>query len=419
MPKAQLPLTPAPSAEIAALDQSGNSPVEMYFALPPSAMSNNPRTPSTPFHLLSPPSPDVHATQPSSRTLRQRSTTKRPAADFTLPPPPTRTRKIIQVKPKGQEQPRAPSMTTQAKGKDGQNVPADGNSSKKKQPSATTAAGRKIARRTAHSLIERRRRSKMNEEFATLKNMIPACKGQEMHKLAILQVCRLVNTTTVTDGINHSGRQASIEYVNYLEQCIADLKAANNRRDSTPTSPTWTAPKTGISSYSASPDFNPQFESSVSLSQATSPRASGDVHTRSSHSSFEIIPMILPSPALPPSNTPHFSPRIHRDTLSSNTSTISTASTTSVASSATSPVIPQNQRQQGGSTPSLCSQGNSNTGTIMDVDMDREATAALLMLNIDRRTSSGVVDMSRPVFSRGTSDDGSKKGISVHDLLSH
>jgi hypothetical protein len=58
---------------------------------------------------------------------------------------------------------------------------------KKKQPSASSAAGRKIARKTAHSLIERRRRSKMNEEFAVLKGMIPACTG-EMHKLAILQV---------------------------------------------------------------------------------------------------------------------------------------------------------------------------------------------------------------------------------------
>lgn len=29
----------------------------------------------------------------------------------------------------------------------------------------------------------------MNEEFGTLKDMIPACKGQDMHKLAILQVC--------------------------------------------------------------------------------------------------------------------------------------------------------------------------------------------------------------------------------------
>jgi hypothetical protein len=28
----------------------------------------------------------------------------------------------------------------------------------------------------------------MNEEFGTLKDMIPACQGQDMHKLAILQV---------------------------------------------------------------------------------------------------------------------------------------------------------------------------------------------------------------------------------------
>ncbi len=62
------------------------------------------------------------------------------------------------------------------------------NSTGKKQPSSTSAAGKKIARKTAHSVIERRRRSKMNEEFATLKGMIPACTDQEMHKLAILQV---------------------------------------------------------------------------------------------------------------------------------------------------------------------------------------------------------------------------------------
>ena len=61
-------------------------------------------------------------------------------------------------------------------------------SRRKVKGSSTTAAGRKIARKTAHSLIERRRRSKMNEEFGTLKDMIPACKGHEMHKLAILQV---------------------------------------------------------------------------------------------------------------------------------------------------------------------------------------------------------------------------------------
>ena len=62
---------------------------------------------------------------------------------------------------------------------------------KKKPVSSTSAAGRKLARKTAHSVIERRRRSKMNEEFGVLKDMIPACTG-EMHKLAILQVINTV-----------------------------------------------------------------------------------------------------------------------------------------------------------------------------------------------------------------------------------
>jgi hypothetical protein len=66
------------------------------------------------------------------------------------------------------------------------NAAATTSGPKRKQPSSgpTTAAGRKIARKTAHSLIERRRRSKMNEEFGVLKDMIPACNGQDMHKLA-------------------------------------------------------------------------------------------------------------------------------------------------------------------------------------------------------------------------------------------
>jgi hypothetical protein len=47
----------------------------------------------------------------------------------------------------------------------------------------------------------------MNEEFGVLKDMIPACEGVEMHKLAILQ--------------------AGIEYVRYLEGCVEQLKTEN------------------------------------------------------------------------------------------------------------------------------------------------------------------------------------------------
>lgn len=94
------------------------------------------------------------------------------------------------MKPKAQAEQRTPRGAG-AGGSEGKTKGESngGAGSKKKQGNGpTTAAGRKIARKTAHSLIERRRRSKMNEEFMTLKTMIPACRGQEMHKLAILQV---------------------------------------------------------------------------------------------------------------------------------------------------------------------------------------------------------------------------------------
>ena len=107
--------------------------------------------------------------------------------DFALPPPPTRSRKIIQMKPRESGSQGETAMASEASAVKGQGA-AQTNNGRRRHNSSTTAAGRKIARKTAHSLIERRRRSKMNEEFGVLKDMIPACRGQEMHKLAILQV---------------------------------------------------------------------------------------------------------------------------------------------------------------------------------------------------------------------------------------
>jgi hypothetical protein len=91
------------------------------------------------------------------------------------------------MKPRGQPE-ELPEVSNDASKLSAAKPPAT--TPKKKQPSSTSVAGRKIARKTAHSLIERRRRSKMNEEFGVLKDMIPACNG-EMHKLAILQVSGL------------------------------------------------------------------------------------------------------------------------------------------------------------------------------------------------------------------------------------
>lgn len=209
MPRPGLPPTPASSTDIPGKDHSHLSSLETSFSLPPPAIagtetarsssaSTTKSSSESSFHPRSPTPPPSTDTVHSKSRLRA-SVTQQPngaADDFSLPPPPTRSRKIIQMKPKKQQQDRQEFDDSPGKLKSPvkpKTVKNTGPSplekpDKKKQPSSTSVAGRKIARKTAHSLIERRRRSKMNEEFGVLKDMIPACKDQEMHKLAILQV---------------------------------------------------------------------------------------------------------------------------------------------------------------------------------------------------------------------------------------
>jgi hypothetical protein len=200
MPRQELPPTPASSTEIKGKDGGQFSTLQMSFELPPPAVigtessssgaSTNASSASS-YHPNSPKSPAIPASE-VVKIRRRPSMAQPPSKDvFALPPPPTRSRKIIQMKPQAQE---AQTMETLDASK---TAPGKVNATpipKKKQPSSTSVAGRKIARKTAHSLIERRRRSKMNEEFRVLKDMIPACTG-EMHKLAILQVSDLRHHT--------------------------------------------------------------------------------------------------------------------------------------------------------------------------------------------------------------------------------
>ena len=171
MPRSNLPPTPIASTEIQGRNDAQLSAADKAFNLGPPAIA--PKT-----------------CNEASSSLKQPQATL--STTFTLPPPPTRSRTIIQVKPKPQsseESSRVPGARgSKNSGKKATAGPAVLNSTGKKQPSSTSVAGKRIARKTAHSVIERRRRSKMNEEFATLKAMIPACTDQEMHKLAILQV---------------------------------------------------------------------------------------------------------------------------------------------------------------------------------------------------------------------------------------
>ena len=166
MPRTSLPPTPAASSEIQGKDASPTSATDKSFNLPPPAI-------------------DSHRNNAASSLQKP----AQPSPAFSLPPPPTRSRTIIQMKPKPQSSEDAAKAPTQQGSKASHKKNASSAlTAGKKQPSSTSVAGKKIARKTAHSVIERRRRSKMNEEFGTLKAMIPACTDQEMHKLAILQV---------------------------------------------------------------------------------------------------------------------------------------------------------------------------------------------------------------------------------------
>ncbi|KAI9878606.1 MAG: hypothetical protein M1830_000425 [Pleopsidium flavum] len=371
MPRSALPPTPASSTDIPGKNNSRLSLLETSFSLPPPAIagaetarsssaSTTKSSSESSYHPASPTSPAVDHAIPrrlSSMTQRPSST----ANDFSLPPPPTRSRKIIQMKPKPQDQEsevlEPPPMTSKgsAKSKTTQSTaPPSGGNNKKKQPSSTSVAGRKIARKTAHSLIERRRRSKMNEEFGVLKDMIPACKDQEMHKLAILQ--------------------ASIDYLRYLEQCVSNLKANNPHGIPTPTPYSQVPTPTQRQMTSASPEDDEDLEMEdsepvsadsseqkyqqqdpvyYSHSNTTSPAL--DSQRGYSYSSYST----LPSPA--------FEPQAHYQYIPQSAST----------------------------SPNLLPQGE-------DVrNVDHEATTALLMLNTDRR---------------GPSVKG--RGMSVKDLLS-
>lgn len=169
MPRTTLPLTPGASGDILGKDQTYLPISEKTFNLPPPAISQS------------------RANAPASTPKSIQPAT---SPHFSLPPPPTRSRTIIQMKPKPQQNEPSADKRPTAKGSagSGKKTSTQAGASGKKQPSSMSVAGKKIARKTAHSVIERRRRSKMNEEFGVLKAMIPACTDQEMHKLAILQV---------------------------------------------------------------------------------------------------------------------------------------------------------------------------------------------------------------------------------------
>ncbi|KAH8789288.1 hypothetical protein BGZ57DRAFT_112338 [Hyaloscypha finlandica] len=378
MPRPEQPPTPASSTEIKGKDGSQFSSLQMSFELPPPAVAggeSNPSraslakpSPTSSYHPDCPESPVIPASE-SVKLRRRPSAAQAPAKDaFALPPPPTRSRKIIQMKPRGQPEEIPESSNDGSKASAGK--PA-ASTPKKKQPSSTSVAGRKIARKTAHSLIERRRRSKMNEEFGVLKDMIPACTG-EMHKLAILQ--------------------ASIDYVRYLEDCVTKLKAENNRTRANPTSDQFILPPPASRGTYNPPRQYQSYEEHEDVEMGGSDQASPTYST-----------------PIPPSNRPSASPALIPQDSRNRQDSYSSVSTDQrhysfSASSTTSPALGPSAYEYARSAISV---GSALTSPVLlpqrDRDMDQEATAALLMLNTDRRGTQGSIG---------------GRGMSVKDLLS-
>ena len=233
----------------------------------------------------------------------------------------------------------------------------------------------------------------MNEEFGVLKDMIPACEGAEMHKLAILQ--------------------AGIEYVRYLEDCISQLKGENGdstpapvpaksdeeeddddnnndkeasetdelpaKRAATNCSTDWQYRKLSTATTSSSPDPSPDILPQLKSSTADRPALP-------SISSITASPAMTgtPTPSLlsPAFNAIHFSPDLARSSTNSMGVNVVQASPN---------ILPLPQalmamdRKQGNDSP--MSEGRA----------EATATVALMMLTNDRR--------------------GTRKAMSVKDLL--
>ncbi|KAH0308714.1 hypothetical protein KCU71_g8662, partial [Aureobasidium melanogenum] len=246
----------------------------------------------------------------------------------------------------------------------------------------------------------------MNEEFGVLKDMIPACQGQEMHKLAILQ--------------------ASIEYLRYLERCITDLKADNTAaRQGSISQPTVSAVPTPQPTAVVDQPMEHEEDDDQEMSDtnhstgASTPNGPLLSHTQSRESipSLASLPSMshygYKSPAIAPSDAsssrhysissasaPSFSPYIHSQQASPFFAP--TAGQHEPAPFAlTSPAL-RAQDSSMHKRPGIVSE-DARLRDRREKDLDREAMAALLMLNSDRRTFK----------------DKSGRGMSVQDLLSN
>jgi hypothetical protein len=242
----------------------------------------------------------------------------------------------------------------------------------------------------------------MNEEFGVLKDMIPACEGVEMHKLAILQ--------------------AGIEYLRYLEGCITQMKQEKEQDqqdesseasldeeespgpepeqglEAEPPSTVWPTKSNSIDWQYRKPSIATT-DSSSNPSPNLMPRLAQPSH----RPILPSIPAFSASPrAGPQSSTPTptlLSPAFGAIQFSPELSRVSTH--TSMGVLAPSPnILPLPQAMM-----SLERQHKNGSPAVSEGGAEATATAALMMMSSnDRRLESAERN------SRG-------KGMSVRDLL--
>jgi hypothetical protein len=177
--------------------------------------------------------------------------------------------------------------------------------------------------------------------------------------------------------------------VRYLEDCVAKLKAENSRSNSTPTSEQFALPPPASrGSYSSSRRYPTYEDEDVEMGGSEAPSPTYSTPVPHSHQPSA-------SPALLPHDT-----RNRQDSYSSASTEQRHYSFS--ASSTTSPALGPAAYDYALSTASV---GSTLTSPALLPlrDFDQEATAALLMLNTDRRGTNGNI---------------SGRGMSVKDLLS-
>lgn len=197
-PEASVELAPRRTAKISYDDCLDLGPAAMPSPPPPVDTSDAcATTGATKFDssLPSPTSPTFKASDDQTTAKTTRSKQTRPRKMPAMKPPPPRRNPIIQMQPKRdvtESQPAATTTVTAARGIKRKAATATAAAAKSKK--AGQADEKLKARKSTHSEIERRRRLKINKQFDLLRDLVPACQNQDMHKLTILEV-RFCSTT--------------------------------------------------------------------------------------------------------------------------------------------------------------------------------------------------------------------------------